>query len=265
VSYQARGPFRDPGLADGVPSLSSVTLWTNGSRLVVQVSSGRAADMRLYQALEPGGDMAVDTRGLSYVRRITSKREWTDGEGRLVASRQRATRQRIYIELSNGQRCGALVSCPTRDEQLQEAAWLCLARHSVQAVASSNHDPGLMSYQASSMQSRAKALEHIAGLRGRCTAALDLLERSECPEKLSATRKVVLEVLGPAKSAWDIAWPLWHSALGQPAEVPVDYQSLTDDVKRSIEKGGVPALEWWRADDAITAAQEKLGLFIDLL
>jgi hypothetical protein len=267
LNYSAKGPIDDPGVDPVVaadPSNYSVVMWTDGSMLTVALERNNVVRSNLYRQLQPLVDVSVEGLGLPYVSGAATAGEWTDADGNLVATRQQATHQKLYFYLGNGSVWMGLVPNPTSATQIEEAAWLCLARSSVGGIAGLAY-PYWINHGGNASPS--EVLQRLRETRARHLAALDRLEQAPWPGTLTATRNSLLSALRVSKSIWDVAWPQWESTLSNPSEGAVDFEALRTKVNKEIASRGLPAppvgWDWEQCWEMIRNAEGTLGIRTD--
>lgn len=264
LNYSVKGPINDPGVDPVVaanPSNYSAVIWTNGTMLTVALDRNSIVRSNLYRQLQPIVDLSMEDLRLPYVSRMAAAGEWTDADGNLVASQQQASHQKLYFDLGNGLHWMGLVQNPTSGAQIEEAAWLCLARSSVGGIAGLAY-PYWINHQGSA--SPDEVLQRLRETRARHLAALDRLEDARCPGALTATRNSLLSALRVSRAIWDAALPKWESALSSSSEGPVDWEALRATVNAEIASKGLPVppvgWDWGRCWETISSAEAALGI-----
>ena len=260
LQYLPRGPIYDLGLNADEAVGYSVTLWTDGRVLVVSIggNSSTTSGSKLYHEVQP--TVVIPTKGLQvpYVSKLTFAGEWTDAEGNLVVDRSKASHQRLYIDLVKHSPWRAVVGWPTQPAQIEQASWLCLARRTVGDMAGFHYE----SRWIKQFPTQSETLRNLTENRDRCMNALRSLKQAPCPKSLTTTREGVLGVLEVAKSVWDVAWPLWQTALtGTDA---VDYKAVTAAVRADITAHKLPlSWDWDKAWKIIERSEAGLGINVD--
>jgi len=219
------------------------------------------AHSRLYKELQPVVDLSMEGLRLPYVSRIATAGEWTDPDENLVASREQASHQKIYLDLGDGLHWMGLVRNPTSAAQIEEAAWLCLARVSVGGIAGLKY-PYWINHQGSA--SPDEVLQRLRDTQARHLAALNRLEDARCPGALTATRNSLLSALRVSRAIWDAALPKWESALSSTPEGPVDWEALRATVNAEVASKGLPVppvgWDWGQCWETIGTAEAALGI-----
>ena len=278
LNYGIKGPINDPGfdpVAAANPWNYSVVIWTNGSIVTVALDRNNIVRSNLYRQLQPIVDISMEGLRLPYVSTIVTAGEWVivgeAGQGEeipeepLVANREQASHQKLYFDLGDGLHWMALVHNPTTATEIEEAAWLCLARSALHRIGSCDY--GYVDQEGSPRE----VLERLGERRARHLAALDAIEQAPCPGGLAATRDSLLSAFRVSKAIWEVAWPHWESALTNPPQGVVDYEALRATVKEEVASAGLPVRHplgipqplgwgWQQCSDAIRNADTSLGI-----
>ena len=268
LSYNARGPVEDPGLGGGRSADAGVYLWTNGRLLVAEVCStpdGPVGRTELFEVLQPTLAVSTQREATGDVVRVTTRNEWTDGEGHLLQTRQQATHQYFYLH-GIGESRGtykARIRLGRESEELGVAEWLSVASDAVHTIASYRYSSGQIAYHIADAESRTKALAWLKERRDRCNRALEILGEQPCPTALAQTREEVLSAVEGAAPLWALAWPRWQSALEKPDGVTTDYDDVVAAVEQEIADRDLLHPDLWVVHDAIKQAKERLGVWVD--
>lgn len=267
LSYSARGPVEDPGLGGGRSADAVVSLWTNGRGLVVEVCSTAdrpVSRTELFEVLQPTLAVSSQPEATGGVVRVTTRNEWTDGEGHLLQTRQQATHQYFYLRFGESRGTyKARIRLGRESEELGVAEWLSVASDAVHTIASYRYSSGQITYHIANAESRTKALAWLKERRDRCDRALEILEEQPCPTALAQTRAEVLSAVEGAAPLWALAWPRWQSALEKPDGVTTDYDDVVAAVEQEIADRDLLYPDWSVANDAIDQAKERLGVWVD--
>ncbi len=274
LSYLAKGPMNDAAVDPAVAANASnyvVSIWTDGTTLMVALHRNNIVRSDLYRQLQPIVDISMEGLRLPYVSRIVTAGEWVvvgeAGQGDeipeepLVATREQASHQKLYFDLGDGSQWMGLVHNLTSATEIEEAAWLCLARSSVHGV--SSWDYGYVDQQGSATE----VLQRLKHRRARHQAEVNRLERAPCPQSLSDLRYAVVSAFRRSEAAWELAWPYWESALTDSSQQAVDYDALRATVRKEIESGGLvtPPFTWGAEQcwELISDAERALGMRTD--
>ncbi len=261
VSYVAPG-LRHPGLRTDDRSEPTVSLWTNGEVVVVQIHGDPAATP-LFQAVQPTVDVELPESKPGPVAALTTRNEWTDPEGALVPYRQQASHERLDVELDTGTSWRVRLRLPLQGEALTSALWLCVARDCVQGIASFGYDYAHVQYQLEHAETRSKAIEWLQSRRGRCVAAWERLETSQCPPSLGETCSEVLSSVEAASRLWEIALPEWSSVLSRPDDQAIDFAAVTAAIRGKAQQEGLAEVSIEQATRALEEAEERLDTGVD--
>ena len=274
LSYSAKGPIDDPAVDPAIAAMSSnysVRICTNGDALTVSLDRNNIVKDNLYRQLQPIVDMPTDGLHIPYVSRMATVREWVAvGEvvqegviprDDLVATQQQATHQKLYFDLGNGLKWMGLLPAPASAVQVEEAAWLCLARSCVGGIAG-NAYPYWINHQGNA--SASEVLQRLRETRAKHLAVLTRLEEAPCPQALADVRESLLSALGVSKAIWDAAVPRWESALSSVSGSAVDWEAIRSSVNEEIASKGLPAppvgWNWGDCWETIRSAETALGI-----
>ncbi len=269
VSYLSRDPISDPAFDPSYEVRASVGIWTDGNALCVSVLGGDIRDSALYKSLQRATEIPREGLQIPYVSEMVFAGEWVDAGGRLVPTRQQATRQKIYLDLGDGLDWMAVAPYPPEPHHLAEAAWLCLAKRATRTILGSVYHSGRIRHivekelLGQQLLSRGEALQHVENRRDLCLGAVSSVEEAPCPERLSGARDTLLSALRVSRAVWEVAYPEWHSALSKPEGTSVDFQALVDAVEDNIAALGLAEFSSSQARDAIADAQRQSGVIID--
>jgi hypothetical protein len=229
---------------------------------------------RLYKELQPVVDAPTEGLRLPYVSRIATAGEWLVvaeaqqedevPEECLAASQQQASHQKLYFDLGGGLIWMGLVPNPPTAAQIEEAAWLCLARLSVEEIASS-HYPYWVNHQGNASPS--EVVQRLRDTQARHLAALSHLEAAPCPASLRLARNSLLAALRVSSAIWEVALPRWESALSSGSGGAVDWDALRSSVNEELASKGLPAppvgWDWGECWRMIASSERVLGIRTD--
>ncbi|MFB3883262.1 MAG: hypothetical protein ACE149_18495 [Armatimonadota bacterium] len=273
--YGPAGPITDPAASAGTSGYS-VGIWTDGRTGVISVGLDTHAAHRskLYRELQPVADVSMGGLHLPYVYRIATAGEWVvmaeptqEGQvpdGYLVASQQQASHQKLYFDLGGGLVWMGLLPNPPGPDDVEEAAWLCLARSTVGEIAASRY-PYWANHHGTA--SAGEVLRRLEETRTRHLAALNRLEAAPCPASLRFARSALLTALRVSSAIWDVALPRWKSAIGSGPEGLLDWDELRAGVNGELASRGLPVppegWDWGECWDTIAGAEQALGIRTD--